>query len=149
MTDIRIKPTAEMTAYELLEVMRARVAVFVVEQRCLYQEVDGKDAVAVHVMLRRAGQLVAYARIVPHDDGVHMSFGRVLVVQSARHEHLATGVVKEALLALAERYPDMPVKIQAQLYLQAFYEGFGFSAISDPYLEDGIPHVDMVLTEPA
>ncbi|WP_203626357.1 GNAT family N-acetyltransferase [Lacticaseibacillus mingshuiensis] len=149
MTEITIKETAALTPAELLTIMAARVRVFVVEQNCPYQEVDDKDYQAVHVMLRENGALVAYGRLVPHDDGKAISFGRVLVVRSARGRGLARELVATLLSELATRYPSRPVKIQAQAYLQAFYGSFGFRAVSDVYLEDGIPHVDMVLDKTA
>ncbi len=81
---LSIKTTAEMTSTGLWEVFQERVKVFVVEQNCPYQEVDEKDQNARHVMIKRNGQLVAYARIVPHDDPNYISFGRVLVVKEFR-----------------------------------------------------------------
>ncbi|MFD1432794.1 GNAT family N-acetyltransferase [Lacticaseibacillus yichunensis] len=149
MVEIEIKETAVLTPAELLTIMAARVRVFVVEQNCPYQEVDDKDYRAVHVMLRENGALVAYGRIVPHDDAEAISFGRVLVVRSARGRGLGRLLVGTLLSELATRYPARPVKIQAQAYLQAFYGSFGFRAVSDVYLEDGIPHVDMVLDKTA
>ncbi|WP_179394804.1 GNAT family N-acetyltransferase [Lacticaseibacillus absianus] len=146
MTTIEIKPTAALTPAELVELFEARVRVFVVEQHCAYQEVDEKDLTAWHVILRRSGRLVAAARIVPHDDGEHISFGRVLVTRDARGQHLATGLITETLLAIAAHFPGQSIKIQAQVYLRDWYGSFGFVPVSEPYLEDGIPHVDMVLT---
>ncbi len=86
--ELVIKDTAELTPQEVITIMRARVAVFVVEQNCPYQEVDAKDETARHVILWQDGQLAAYTRIIPHDDGVHISFGRVLVVAQFRRQHL-------------------------------------------------------------
>jgi ElaA protein len=143
-TELVIKDTAELTAAELIAIMRARVRVFVVEQNCPYQEVDAKDDTARHVMLQRGGQLIAYARIVPHDDGVHMSFGLVLVVQEYRQQHLGRQLVAATIAEMQRLYPGQPIKIQAQNYLRDFYASFGFTAVSDVYLEDGIPHVDMI-----
>ncbi|KRK69981.1 GNAT family N-acetyltransferase [Lacticaseibacillus nasuensis] len=142
-----ITPTTELTAPQLLEIMTARVAVFVVEQDCAYQEADAADRTALHVCLRRDGRLVAYARLLPHADGHHMSLGRVLVVKSARGAGLGRQLVNTCLAALAERFPGQPVKIQAQAYLQDFYASFGFTPVSAVYLEDGIPHLDMVLAD--
>ncbi|WP_461215145.1 GNAT family N-acetyltransferase [Lacticaseibacillus sp. GG6-2] len=145
MTTIAIKETNELTPQELLTIMAARIAVFVVEQDCPYQEVDAKDQTARHVMLLQAGELVAYARIIPHDDGVHLSFGRVLVVAKARHQHLGRQLVQATLAEIQRLYPNQGVLIQAQAYLQAFYASFGFKPVSATYLEDGIPHLDMLL----
>lgn len=145
MTTIAIKETNELTPLELLTIMAARVAVFVVEQDCPYQEVDAKDQTARHVMLLQDGELVAYARIIRHDDGVHISFGRVLVVAKARRQHLGRQLVQATLAEIHRLYPNQGVLIQAQAYLQNFYASFGFKPVSATYLEDGIPHLDMLL----
>lgn len=139
-----IKTTADLTPAELVTIFQARVAVFVVEQNCPYQEVDDLDQAATHVMLWDQQQLVAYTRIVPHADGQHISFGRVLVTTPYRGQHFGRQIVTETLAVLQQRYPDQAIKIQAQAYLQAFYASFGFVAVSDVYLEDNIPHLDMV-----
>ncbi|WP_353336345.1 GNAT family N-acetyltransferase [Bifidobacterium psychraerophilum] len=142
-TDIR--PSGGLAAVDLLEVMAERTRVFVVEQHCPYQEVDEKDWGAVHVMLRIGGALAAYARVVPHDDGVHHSIGRVLTVKRFRGRGLATKVVQASITEIERRYPGRGIKIAAQSYLEEFYGHFGFMPVSEVYLEDGIPHIDMVL----
>ncbi|WEV47211.1 GNAT family N-acetyltransferase [Bifidobacterium sp. ESL0690] len=147
--DLTIKTTDELNPSELLEIFRERVKVFVVEQHCPYQEVDDKDFTATHVMLQRDGKLAAYTRIIKHDDGVHISFGRVLVVQEYRGHGYAKQIVSTTLQEIAKRHPGQGVKIQAQSYLKDFYASFGFKSISAVYLEDGIPHVDMVLEKRA
>ncbi|WP_262316815.1 GNAT family N-acetyltransferase [Lacticaseibacillus parakribbianus] len=139
-----IKETAALTPGELLTILAARTKVFVVEQNCAYQEVDARDFQAVHVLLKDHGELVAYARIVPWPAGGAISFGRVLVVAEQRHRHLGRRLVAATLAEIARRDPGQPVRIQAQAYLQEFYAGFGFTATSAVYLEDGIPHLDMV-----
>lgn len=141
---LQIKTTAELTSTELITIMQARVAVFVVEQNCPYQEVDAKDATATHVMLWQGTKLVAYTRIIPHDDGQHISFGRVLVTKAYRGQQYGRQIVAATLDAISQHYPDQAIKIQAQDYLRDFYGSFGFKPVSETYLEDGIPHVDMV-----
>ncbi len=145
MVEIVIKETAELPPQRLLTILAARVAVFVVEQHCPYQEVDAKDTTARHVMLMQGDQLVAYARIIKHDDGQHWSFGRVLVVAEARHQHLGRQLVAATIAECQRLYPQQPLLIQAQAYLQDFYASFGFKPVSAVYLEDGIPHLDMLL----
>lgn len=144
--ELVIKDTKELTVLELLEIMKARVKVFVVEQNCPYQEVDEKDAVARHIYLKDQEKVVAYTRIVPHEDANYLSFGRVLVDKSYRKEHLGKRIVAETLAEIKRLEPQRPVKISAQNYLRGFYGSFGFQAVSDVYLEDNIPHLDMVLT---
>lgn len=144
--ELVIKDTKELTVLELLEIMKARVKVFVVEQNCPYQEVDEKDAVARHIYLKDQEKVVAYTRIVPHEDANYLSFGRVLVDKSYRKEDLGKRIVAETLAEIKRLEPQRPVKISAQNYLRGFYGSFGFQAVSDVYLEDNIPHLDMVLT---
>lgn len=143
--NLEIKNTNELSNLELLEVMKARVAVFVVEQNCPYQEVDDKDNDARHVMLKTDGHIAAYTRIIEHDDQIHISFGRVLVVKQYRGQQLGRKIVQTTIDEIHRLYPDKGIKIQGQNYLRQFYESFGFEAVSDVYLEDDIPHLDLVL----
>jgi ElaA protein len=134
---------------ELYEVMALRQRVFIVEQNCIFQDADGRDPAAWH-LLGWAGdespkRLVAYARIFP--PGVRyaeMSIGRIVSVPEARGSGVGRAVVREAMRGCAELWPDRPIRIGAQRRLEKFYESFGFSADGDPYMEDGIEHVDMV-----
>ncbi|SFV41616.1 acetyltransferase, GNAT family [Ligilactobacillus acidipiscis] len=106
---------------------------------------DKADEKAIHVLLKREDKLVAYTRIVPHTDQVHISFGRVLVVKEYRKHELGRKVVQATLNQIQKQFPAKEIKIQAQSYLQNFYSSFGFSPVSDVYLEDNIPHLDMIL----
>ncbi|KRN22946.1 GNAT family N-acetyltransferase [Lacticaseibacillus camelliae] len=144
MLTTEIKRTDQLPAAELLEILEARVRVFVVEQHCAYQEVDIKDRRAEHVILRQNGRLAAYARIIPSDDKNAVSFGRVLVVKTCRGQGLARQLILATLARINQIAPAKPIKIQAQNYLRHFYADFGFTPISSVYLEDGIPHVDML-----
>lgn len=132
----------ELSAYELFEIYQARTAVFVVEQICPYQEVDNKDLQAVHLFAKNATDLTAYCRLIPDSDGVHL--GRVLVANKYRGKGLARELVQRAIEHCHKAFPNQPLHAQAQSYLQGFYESFGFRAVSDVYLEDGIAHLDMV-----
>ncbi|KRM60789.1 acetyltransferase [Paucilactobacillus vaccinostercus DSM 20634] len=140
-----IKTTAELTSAELLMILKERTRVFVVEQHCPYQEVDDQDDEACHVMLQDHGQLVAYTRIIKHLDGINMSFGRVLVVMAYRGQQLGRQIVAETIKVLRQQFPGAPIKIAAQSRLRDFYGSFGFRPVSDVYLEDDIPHIDMLL----
>lgn len=143
--ELKIKTTNELTNQELLMIMQERVKVFVVEQDCPYQEIDLQDNDATHVFLIDGAKLVAYTRIIEHSDGEHISFGRVLVVKAYRRLHLGRKIVAATLAELRVNHAGRAIKIAGQSYLQAFYHSFGFKNVSDVYLEDGIPHVDMVL----
>lgn len=139
------KTFEQLSTQELFEIYHARTAVFVVEQNCPYQEVDNKDLQAVHFFAKNANNLTAYCRLIPTDDGVHI--GRVLVAAEVRGTGLARELVQKAIAYCREHFPTQPVHVQAQTYLQGFYAGFGFQAVSCEYLEDGIPHLDMVKKE--
>lgn len=140
--ELNVKHTSELAPVELVEIFEARTAVFVVEQNCAYQEVDRTDFDALHVRLLKNHQLVAYARIYFSQDDVH--FGRVLVVANERGKGFGRTLLEGVLETIQERFPSHPVQIQAQAYLMSFYASFGFDPVSAEYLEDGIPHVDMV-----
>ena len=139
---IIIKRTSELSPKELIDIFKTRTAVFVVEQNCPYQEVDDDDYDDLHVCLVENNTLKAYTRII--DKGDHVTFGRVLVVKKYRQSGLGEKIVTETIAAIKQRFPNKPLQIQAQAYLQKFYTGLGFKAISDVYLEDNIPHLDML-----
>ena len=138
-----VKSTDELTPQELLTILQARTAVFVVEQACPYQEVDEADRHALHVWLEENGELKAYTRILAEGDEIH--FGRVLVAKKFRGQKLGREIVATTLKEIEKRYPERPVRISAQAYLIDFYRSFGFKKNSEIYLEDGIPHVEMFL----
>ena len=137
----------ELSLRQLYDVMVLRQEVFVVEQRCPYQDADGKDLRAWHVLgFEDEGSLVAYARILPcgvsYPD--HASIGRVVSSPDRRRTGSGRQLMAATLDHLARLLPDDPVKISAQSYLQRFYESFGFRVVGDEYLEDDIPHLPMV-----
>ncbi|MBV7391401.1 GNAT family N-acetyltransferase [Enterococcus sp. ALS3] len=134
-----------MAQTELIEIFQERVAVFVVEQECPYQEVDEYDAVAWHVLLKDEGKLKAYARIIEKED--HVTFGRVLVVKAYRGEKWGKKIVAAAIEETKKRFPDRKIQISGQAYLKKFYQSFGFEIVSDIYLEDGIPHLELILND--
>ena len=137
----QLKTFEQLTAQELFQIYQARTAVFVVEQQCPYQEVDEIDLCAFHLWLSEQQHLVAYTRIFFQNEYVH--FGRVLVMPDFRGKGYAQTLLRSTLAFIQQQFPNYPIEIQAQHYLQAFYQQFGFVAISDVYLEDNIPHIDM------
>ncbi|MFC6290789.1 GNAT family N-acetyltransferase [Levilactobacillus angrenensis] len=145
MSEFIQKSFSEVTTTELLEIYRLRVAVFVVEQDCAYQEVDDADQVAQHLFRQdAAGHVLAYARLIPEPQQVRI--GRVVVAPSARRHGAGRELVMTAIQAAQTTYPAARrIVIQAQAYLQQFYASLGFQPVSDVYLETGIPHLDMVL----
>jgi ElaA protein len=138
------EPFSALSATELYELMELRQRVFVVEQNCVYLDADGHDPSCIHGVARRGGRIVACARIVPPGityDAV--SIGRVAIDRSVRGHGFGHDLIRSALDECDARFPREPITIGAQLYLQVFYEGHGFVAIGQPYVEDGIEHVDM------
>lgn len=138
-----IKTLPELTSTEFFEIAQERVKVFVVEQNCPYQEIDEDDSVAKHVILKKDNQIIAYSRIIEKPE--HVTFGRVLVVEEFRGDKLGQELVKITLAEIERLALNKPVIISAQNYLVDFYSSFGFEVISDVYLEDDIPHIDMEL----
>lgn len=133
-----------MTAEEFFEVAKERVKVFVVEQTCPYQEIDEDDKVAKHIILKNDdNQIMAYTRIMNRVD--YVTFGRVLVVEEFRGQELGKKIVELTLAEINQLNLKKDIKISAQNYLTDFYGNFGFEVISDVYLEDDIPHIDMLL----
>ncbi|MGM0751725.1 MAG: GNAT family N-acetyltransferase [Bacillota bacterium] len=142
----KLKSFNELSTHELYGILQVRTQVFVVEQQCPYMEVDGKDLHAYHLYKEENGEVVAYARLLP--PGVSYkepSIGRVLVKEDYRGKGLASELVKRGLDFIHDKLGERIVKIQAQEYLREFYGSYGFRAITETYLDDGIPHIDMIL----
>ena len=145
----QVKPFAQLTGREVHDIMRLRVDVFVVEQRCVYPEVDGRDPDAVHVLgIADNGTLAAYARILPPHGTEPPHIGRVIVDPAFRGRHLGRHLMHHALNALQALHGSRRSALAAQEYLVDFYGSFGYSPVSETYLWDGIPHVDMSLDTP-
>ena len=144
-----VKPFAALTGREVHDIMRLRVDVFVVEQRCVYPEIDGQDPEAVHVMgIAGNGTLAAYARILPPHGKEPPHIGRVIVHPAFRGNHLGRHLMHQALNALYELYGSRRSALAAQAYLVDFYGSFGYIPVSEAYPWDGIPNVDMTLDAP-
>lgn len=142
---IEVKMLDEMTAKEWCKLAEERVKVFVVEQECPYQEIDEQDYHAHHLMLKNdQGELVGYTRIMDKDE-LHATFGRVLVLKQFRGHEYGRQLVQATINETKRLFPNKAIQIQAQAYLKDFYGSFGFKPISEVYLEDNIPHLDMVL----
>ena len=137
----------ELNNMQLHAIYQARSAVFVIEQNCVYQDVDGKDPGSHHLTAwAPAGEVAAYLRIVPA--GVSFSeasLGRVISSKDWRGTGVGKQLIANGIAALYQLYPDAAVRIGAQAYLEKFYGSFGFQTVSEVYLEDDIPHVEMLL----
>ncbi|MGT2785196.1 GNAT family N-acetyltransferase [Streptococcus merionis] len=138
-----IKTFDDLTTRELHVIYKLRVGVFVVEQSCAYPEVDDADLTCLHGMKWERSALVGYFRLIEAEDGVHL--GRVIVAPNFRRTGLGRELVSYALQVARERFPEMVIHAQAQAYLENFYASFGFQPVSEVYLEDGIPHLDMLI----
>ena len=140
----KIKRFEALSVTELYKVMELRSEVFVVEQNCVYQDVDGKDGKALHLIGADSGEVVAYCRLFqPNDYFEEASIGRVVVKASYRDKKLGHIMMKEAIDAVKSQFNETKITISAQLYLKKFYESHGFVQTSETYLEDDIPHIEM------
>lgn len=143
-----VRSFSELSSLELYKILQLRINVFMLEQECLYPECDNKDLKGKHLMGILDGEVVAYARLLPPNVSyADASIGRVVVNPAARHLKLGTELMLQAISAIRKDFPTEAIRISAQAHLQGFYENVGFVRVSeDPYLEDNIPHVEMVLT---
>ncbi|MGL4947029.1 MAG: GNAT family N-acetyltransferase, partial [Cetobacterium sp.] len=144
--EILIKKFEELTTKELYEILKLRSEVFIVEQACVYNDVDGKDYDSTHIMMLENGVLAAYIRTIPAGISYDSSsFGRVLVREQFRGLNLGRKVVEAAIHYLFNVEGVEAITIGGQHHLEKFYHSFGFKTISEVYLDDNIPHIDMIL----
>ena len=138
---------AELSNTQLHRIYAARNAVFIVEQACPYQDIDHKDPLCHHLIAwDEEDQIAAYLRIVPAGISFdEASLGRVLSTKAWRGSGVGQALMSNGIKALRQLYPEAAVRIGAQAYLEKFYGSFGFQTVSDVYLEDDIPHIDMLL----
>jgi len=145
MLEVLIKSFSELTTTELYEILRLRSEVFVVEQDCVYQDVDNKDQKALHVIGFKNNKVVAYTRIFkPGDYFKNASIGRVVVAKNERTYGYGHVIIKHSVIAIKNYFKENTIKISAQTYLKKFYESHNFKKVGDEYLEDGIPHIGML-----
>tara|TARA_R100000935_G_C2774236_1_gene138934 strand:- start:254 stop:694 length:441 start_codon:yes stop_codon:yes gene_type:complete len=142
---IEVKTFQDLSLKELYEVLALRSEVFVVEQDCVYQDIDGKDQKALHILGYKEGLLVAYTRCF--DKGFYFdeaSIGRVIVKQDQRKFGYGHVIMDASIKEIEERFHTNSIKISAQQYLTKFYESHQFKKVGEGYLEDGIPHIGMI-----
>ena len=143
-----LKKFQDLSVFELYSILKARVDIFVVEQSCAYPEIDNYDQQAMHLFLKSNENLIAYVRILPkHTKYNEVSIGRVLVLKDYRFQGYATKIMQKAIHYITNEWQEQTIKIQAQHHLKNFYSSLGFKQISDVYLDDNIPHIDMILTK--
>jgi len=138
---------AELSFYELESIYRARQEVFAIEQACAYLDADGYDIVSWHLAAWAVGQTVpmAYARVVaPGYKYAEPSIGRLITAAPARGTGLGRELVRRAMAQCRVAFPGRAIRINAQARLEDFYVAFGFSTVGAPYIDDGIPHIEML-----
>lgn len=140
--ELVIKSFDELTKTELYEILKVRVEVFVVEQKCPYQEADGIDYKSLHMFYREDNKILAYLRIFKREEGT-AQIGRVLTVE--REKGFGGKLLKEAVALIKNQIKPKKIYLEAQCYAVGFYEKEGFKVCSEEFLEDGIPHVKMIL----
>lgn len=141
-----LKKFEELAASELYAIMQLRNEVFVVEQNCIYQDADDKDIVALHFCGWHDGHLAAYTRIIPKGISyTEASIGRVVTSPAYRGTGIGKILMEKSIHTVFSEFNCTEIKIGAQVYLSHFYTSLGFVKCSDEYLEDGIPHIQMLL----
>ncbi len=141
----------ELNLEELYAILALRQEVFVVEQDCVYLDTDYKDQKSWHLMGNDdQGNLLAYVRIIPKGENYekYVAIGRVATAQLSRGTGLGKQIMEIAIEWIKNHLGSQSIKISAQCYLTRFYESFGFRVSGDEYLEDGIPHISMILQKP-
>ncbi|MBS4539082.1 GNAT family N-acetyltransferase [Clostridium sp. D2Q-11] len=140
-----IKSYEELTKDELYKILKERINVFVVEQNCPYPEIDGRDIDSYHIFLKDSESILAYVRVLkPGISFEEASIGRVLVNEDNRGLGLGKKIMENAIQFITNELRYNIIRISAQEYLLKFYQELGFKKVSEMYLEDGIPHVEMV-----
>ncbi len=140
----KIKSFEDLSVNELYDFLRVRSEIFVVEQNCVYLDLDGKDKVAMHLLGEYEGKIVAYSRLFkPGIFFENASIGRVVVDANYRNRKWGHDLMREAISGIKKHFGESKITIGAQLYLKKFYESHGFVQTSEMYLEDDIPHIEM------
>ena len=142
--ELKVKHFSELGVYELHDIIKTRVDVFVVEQNCPYGELDGYDTESYHLWLEEDGKILSYLRVLPQGTKFdEVSIGRVLSLR--RRQGLASILLREAVKVAVERFDADRIRLEAQTYAESLYEKSGFRRVSDEFFdEDGIPHVAML-----
>ena len=140
----QLKKFDELSVHELYAILQLRNEVFIIEQNCIYPDLDNKDQLSYHLICWKDDKLIAYARLLP--PGItyqNPSVGRVVTVASERGSGVGKELMVRSITHCEILFGKKPISLSAQLYLKKFYESLGFSATSDVYLDDGIPHLVM------
>jgi len=147
----KCKSFAELNTQQLFDLIKLRIDIFIVEQTCAYSELDEKDRDknTLHLMGSDEDKLICCARLLaPGTSYPDTSIGRFAVAESYRQQGIGDALMSQCLQQISHAWPEHNIRISAQQYLSAFYSGFGFTQTSDMYLEDGIPHIEMLKNAP-
>lgn len=145
MIEIKVKSFEALNTIELYDILQLRSEVFVVEQDCVYQDIDGKDQKALHILGYKDENLVAYTRLFkPGDYFEEASIGRVVVKANARQHKYGYDIMNASIKAVEDYFNQTTIRISAQTYLKQFYNNLEFKELGEEYLEDGIPHINMI-----
>jgi ElaA protein len=145
MLKIITKSFSDLSINELYDILQLRAEVFIVEQNCVYQDIDSKDKKALHIIGLKKDKIIAYTRIFKSGDYFsEASIGRVVVKQQERKYSYGHQILKASIKAIETNFKTTVIKISAQTYLKKFYENHGFKQVSEEYLEDDIPHIAMI-----
>lgn len=142
---VLVKSFDELNLYQLYELLQLRSEIFVVEQDCIYQDIDDKDQKALHVLGIKNNKIIAYTRIFkPSDYFENASIGRVAVKKEERKYGFGKEIMLTSIKAIKEKFYTDKIELSAQVYLKKFYKDLGFLVRGEEYLEDGIPHIKMI-----
>ena len=144
--NFRIVSFNDLSPIELYGILKLRSDVFVVEQQCIYSDLDNKDLKSFHAFSKLKDEIIACSRIVPPGLSYSTpSIGRVAVCNSQRGKKIGKLIMEKSIEKCKFLFSGMPITISAQSYLEKFYFDLGFKTVSEPYLEDNIPHIKMML----
>jgi len=145
MLNVITKSFDQLNTMELYKLLQLRSEVFVVEQDCVYQDIDDKDEQALHILGFKDNSLVAYTRVFkPGDYFNESSIGRVVVKHNERNHSYGYDIMKASIGVIKNKFETSDIRISAQTYLTNFYNNLGFKKVGEEYLEDGIPHINML-----
>ena len=144
-----LKKFHDLTVDEFHDILQLRINIFIVEQNCPYPELDDKDKIAFHLFgINKENKIIAYTRIFkPGDYYKEAAFGRVVVHQDYRNQKTGFQLVEQTIIEIHKLFGNTNIKIGAQTYLNNFYQSFGFYQVGDDYIEDGIPHIHMLINK--
>ncbi|MBK86160.1 MAG: GNAT family N-acetyltransferase [Flavobacteriaceae bacterium] len=145
MIKIFTKRFNQLSKNELYKIFHIRSKVFIVEQNCIYQDIDFKDQKALHILIKKKKEIIGYSRIFkPGDYFKKASIGRVVISKENRGKGYGKILMRESIKAIENNFKEKEIKISAQKYLLDFYTSIGFKKEGEEYLEDGIPHISMI-----